>query len=266
MWKGTALGMPSLLEVEDLAALAGLCGELGLDFVELNANLPAWADPSGVSRAALRRAKRDNGIAFTLHLDERMDVCDFNPLVAQAHRETVRRALELAAEAEMPILNLHMNPGVYFTLPQGRVYLYEREGKRYEDCLCALRDLVEREAPDGLTVCVENTGGFRPFEREGVELLLQSRRFGLTLDVGHWHATGGADRALYEAHAGRVAHMHLHDALGRRDHLPLGQGEADISAALTLARSCGCRALIEVKTAEALRASVAALRSEALTR
>jgi sugar phosphate isomerase/epimerase len=190
-----------------------------------------------------------------------MDVCDFNPLIAGAHLETLRRALDLAGEVGMPILNMHMNPGVYFTLPGGRAYLYQRERQRYLDRLRALRDLVEREAPEGMTLCVENTSGFAPFEREGVALLLESGRFGLTLDVGHLDAAGGADEEFFRAHAQLLRHMHVHDVRGKENHLPLGAGEADWPAALELARAHGCRAVIEVKTAEALRASVAVIRA-----
>lgn len=52
----------------------------------------------------------------------------------------------------MPLVNLHLSLGVYFTLPQGRAYLYEREGARFLAGLEALRSLAEREAPAGLAV------------------------------------------------------------------------------------------------------------------
>ena len=114
-----------------------------IGFVELNANLPQFADPDAVDRRALRRAAQELGVGFTLHLDERLDACDFNPRVRGAWRDTFRRALELAAEAEMPLVNLHLSLGVYFTLPQGRAYLYEREGARFLAGLEALRSLAE---------------------------------------------------------------------------------------------------------------------------
>ena len=55
--------------------------------------------------------------------------------------------------------------------------------------------------------------------------------------------------------------MHLHDAKGtRQDHQPLGQGEMDIPAYLALAKERDCTVLLEVKTLEGLRQSVAWLR------
>lgn len=254
------LGIPTLLERPDILSSAALCAELGFGFVELNANLPQFADPDAVDRRALRRAAQELGVGFTLHLDERLDACDFNPRVRGAWRDTFRRALELAAEAEMPLVNLHLSLGVYFTLPQGRAYLYEREGARFLAGLEALRSLAEREAPAGLAVCVENTGGFPAFAREGLERLLESPRFGLTLDVGHLCAAGNADADFFAAHADRLRHMHLHDCRGGQDHLPLGAGALDWRDALALARARGVRAVVEVKTEAALRASARALR------
>ncbi len=54
----------------------------------------------------------------------------------------------------------------------------------------------------------------------------------LCFDVGHAYmedGNDGIDRFLHE-HAGRVAHLHLHDVRGRGDtHMPLGAGEIDFS-------------------------------------
>ena len=49
------LGIPTLLERPDILSSAALCAELGFGFVELNANLPQFADPDAVDRRALRR-------------------------------------------------------------------------------------------------------------------------------------------------------------------------------------------------------------------
>ena len=54
--------------------------------------------------------------------------------------------------------------------------------------------------------------------------------------------------------------MHLHDCRGGQDHLPLGAGALDWRGALALARARGVRAVVEVKTEAALRASARAIR------
>ena len=52
--------------------------------------------------------------------------------------------------------------------------------------------------------------------------------------------------------------MHLHDATHapNKNHLPLGEGEMDIAQKLRLAAEHDCRVVVEVKTVQALRASV----------
>ncbi|MGN1249962.1 MAG: sugar phosphate isomerase/epimerase family protein [Candidatus Spyradocola sp.] len=252
-------GMPTLVELAGAERNAALCAELGLRFVELNMNLPEYADVAGIDRALLRSLAEKHGVYFTLHLDERMDVCDFNPLVRAAYLETLRRALELAGELHMPILNLHFSSGVYFTLPDRKVWLYERQSGAFEEALDEFRALVDAHCPRGTRVCIENTDGFPAFARRGIEGLLDSPNFGLTLDVGHMHAIGDADAPFYAAHMERLAHMHLHDAAGRKNHLPLGAGDLDWREKIALAEAHGARAVVEVKTPDALRSSVEAL-------
>ena len=58
----------------------------------------------------------------------------------------------------------------------------------------------------------------------------------------------------------RLSHMHLHDAAGRKNHLPLGAGELNWREKIALAQAHGARAVVEVKTPAALHDSVKALR------
>ncbi|MBO5274167.1 MAG: hypothetical protein J6I45_06095, partial [Clostridia bacterium] len=51
-------------------------------------------------------------------------------------------------------------------------------------------------------------------------------------------------------------HMHLHDALGKRDHLALGSGELDLEGYLDLSCETDSSVVVEVKTVTGLRQSV----------
>ena len=57
-------------------------------------------------------------------------------------------------------------------------------------------------------------------------------------------------------HEDRLRHFHIHDALGRKNHMRLGTGELDLAWYIALAQRSRCRAVLEVKTAQALRESV----------
>ena len=81
------------------------------------------------------------------------------------------------------------------------------------------------------------------------------------MDVGHDHCTGVGDLDVILARAGKLRHMHLHDAIRpNRDHQALGTGELDIAARLTLAEQQHCTVVVEVKTAAALTESIRWLR------
>ncbi|MDL2317493.1 GNAT family N-acetyltransferase [Eubacteriales bacterium OttesenSCG-928-A19] len=253
------LGMPTLLEVPDALACAKVCAELGLSFVELNMNLPAY-QPGGIDESHMELARARHGVSFTLHLDERFDPCDLNPYVREAYLRTATDAIALAKRHAMPVVNMHFSPGVYFSLPDRQVYLYEAYGDPFLESLRRFRGLCEEAVGDSeICISVENCDGFPAFVREGIAFLLESPVFGLTLDIGHNYCANGADETFYAEHADRVHHLHIHDAAGGKCHLPLGEGTLDIRAALEMARARRARAVIEVKNLSGLRRSMEGL-------
>ena len=256
-------GMPVLLELDTLEQNAALCRELGLSFVELNMNLPQY-QLGEMKPKKLRDVAQMYGVYFTLHLDENLNVWDFNPAVAKAYFDTLLHAVKFAGEmGNIPVLNMHMSPGVHFTLPDRKVYLFEKYRESYWQRLFAFRSSCEKAVGDlSVRICMENTSGYPDFLREAVSYLLESHVFSLTWDVGHDHACGEKDREFILNRWERVSHFHLHDALGREDHLPLGQGEIDLKEKIGLAQLCGARCVVEVKTAQTLRRSIDYLKSE----
>ena len=254
-------GMPALLEHRTLTEDAALCRDLGLEFIELNLNVPQY-QPGRWDAAAISRVGEAYGVDFTIHLDENLNLFEFNPLVAEAWQQTLMDNIALAKQIGAGVLNMHLNRGVVFTLPEKKVYVFEKYLTEYLDGLKRVRDLCEGEiGSSGIRICLENTAGWLPWQVEALDVLLQSPVFGLTLDVGHDHCTGVGDLAVIRARKDRLRHIHLHDARRpNRDHLALGTGELDLSDRLNLAREQDCTVVIEVKTAEALRKSVAWLK------
>ena len=262
--------MPTLVEQRTPEDCAMLCGRFGLRFAELNMNFPEYRLDRIERTDELIRAAELSGIYYTIHLDENLDIADFNPLVSAAWLETVRRTIQAAKKllclkdrygdpARPMILNMHMNHGVHITLPKRKVQLYERDADEYMASFAAFRSLCEDWIDDSdLLISIENTDGFRPYEREAIEYLLESPVFGLTWDIGHSKAAGGQDEPFLLAHRDRLAHFHIHDGTQcpPRDHLPLGEGEIDLAARLRLARECGARCVLETKTAQALAQSI----------
>lgn len=250
-------GMPTLIENKNLEENVDLCKELGLQFVELNMNFPMYQIPQLEETERLKKLARENGIYFTIHLDENLNVCDFNPLVADAYMETTERALKVAEEIGAPLLNMHMNHGIYVTLPDRKVRLFGEYREPYMAAMHGFREICEKTAGDsGVKVCIENTDGYQDFEREAIDYLLESEMFALTWDIGHSHVCGNVDEAFLMERRDRLYHFHIHDAKGTANHQTLGFGEIDLAQRLGLAETNGCRCVVETKTVEALRHSV----------
>jgi len=132
-------GMPTLIDVPSPEECCALCRSLGLDFVELNMNLPHY-QPGTLDVDRLLAAAETHGVYYTLHLDENLNPCDFNPLVAKAYTETALRALDIARRLHAPVVTMHLSLGVFFTLPGRRVYLFDTYKDQYRANLRAFRD------------------------------------------------------------------------------------------------------------------------------
>jgi sugar phosphate isomerase/epimerase len=248
--------MPTLLENETLAESAALCRELGLSFVEINMNLPQYQIQT-LDVGYLKQVTAEYGVGFTIHLDENMNIADFNPYVADSYIRTTVETIELAKKLEMPVLNMHMPLGVYFTLPEGKVYLLERYQDQYRARAEQFRDACAAVIGDsGVKICVENWSGYTPWQVPVLDCLLESPAFGLTFDVGHNFCKQGMDEPVILQRREKLCHMHLHDVRdGCRDHQALGTGDLDIAKCLALAEECATTVVVETKTVAGLRAS-----------
>lgn len=250
------LGMPTLIELPELADCAQLCRELGLQFVELNMNLPQY-QADRFEPAMFRQIQEEYGIYFTIHLDENLNPADFNPHVSEAYQRTTEEAILFAKALKIPILNMHLSRGVYFTMPDRKIFLYDVYREAYLGKMCAFRERCERVVgASDVRICIENSDGFTDFHEEALQILLKSPVFALTYDIGHNHAICGRDEPIILQHSQKLAHFHFHDAKDKRNHLPLGTGDLDLPKYLRLAEQCGSRIVLETKTIEGLRQSV----------
>ncbi|MBQ2828575.1 MAG: sugar phosphate isomerase/epimerase [Clostridia bacterium] len=249
-------GIPTLIETRTLEECAKLCAELGLYFIELNMNLPQYQLPK-IDVEYFKSIADKYGIYYAIHLDENLNVCDFNSYVADAYIKTVADTIEIAKQLDIKVLNMHMAKGVYFTLPDRKVHLFSKYKEQYFKSIIDFRDMCENAIGDAdMKICIENCDGYEDFQKEAIELLLESNVFALTFDVGHNHGIGGTDEEFIMKHKDRLHHIHLHDAKDRKNHLTLGTGEMDIKKYLSLAKEQNCRVVLETKTIAGLKQSV----------
>lgn len=252
-------GMPYLLEMHSVEECCALAHELRLAFVELNANFPD-CQVDRLDLVMLHQLSRRYGVYFTLHVEEECDPFTFNQTVRNAWLKNVRRALELATALKLPIVNMHFPHGVYITLPERKVYLYDQYEAELYAALAEFRGMCEQALAGTQTrIAIENTDGWKAHEQRAIEFLLESPVFGLTLDIGHSHGVEDADEPFFRRHDDRLIHMHGHDGAGKKNHLALGDGEIDLRERFAWAKRREARVVLETKTIAALRTSVARL-------
>lgn len=243
------LGMPIMLG-ETLEDQVELCKQLGLQFIELNANFKEYL-PHRLEYDALLRLADENDLYYTIHLDDHFSPCHLDERVANAHVAAVLDAIRAAKRLSVPILNIHIAKMGVVTLPSGPVSLFDVYEKDCTAGLIGFRQACEAEIGGAdIKICIENYGGTHSaqFMQKTLALLLESDVFGLTWDIGHDATSGFDDEAIIMQYPDRVRHFHIHDVLGMKDHLPLGDGALDIMKYLHMASS----AVIEVKTVEGL--------------
>ena len=258
-------GMPTLIENKSLEEDVKLCERLGLSFVELNMNFPEYRIDRLENTERFRAAAEKAGIFYSIHLQENFDVADFNPLVAEAYLETMRRTIRVAKKlAELNpedspfIINMHLVHGVHITLPDKKQMVYETEKEAYLAAYKNFRDLTEEWiGSEKILVTIENTDGFTPYETEVIALLLESPKFALAWDICHSKAIGEIDMPLLLKNWNRIVHFHIHDGQDNppASHLGLGDGDIDLQTRLEFAQKCNANCVLETKTSDALEQS-----------
>lgn len=249
-------GIPTLIENNSIEESVKLCKNLGFNFVELNMNLPQY-QLENIDVEKLNRLKEENNIFFTIHLDENLNVSDFNSYVANAYLKTVLETIEIAKLLDVKIINMHLSKGVYFTLPDKKVYLFEQYRENYLQSITSFRNTIEKKLKNtDIKICIENTNGYTDFQIEAIDILLQSSVFALTFDIGHSHCVDNIDEKFIINRENNLIHLHLHDAQDKKDHMTLGTGNVNIEKYIELAKKHNCTVVLETKTVEALKKSV----------
>ena len=250
-------GMPSLVALEGPRLTVDLCRRLGLHFIEFNMSFPLYGRQALKEMQGLMREAADSGLFLTLHFDENAALFDFDSQIADAYWQLLQDAMALSPALGVRLINIHFERGVWVTLPEKKIYLFDSYREAFHQRVLTLRDRVEQLAGShGPLISIENTGGWLPFQQEAVQLLLQSPAFCLTWDVGHSTMAKEDDEHFVRAHAPRLRHMHLHDVKNGVDHQPLGSGQVDIAERLQVAVRQNCTVVVEIKTVEALEQSV----------
>jgi len=256
-----SLGIPTLIEIPDFQHTVALASKLKVDFIELNMNMPEFC-PESLSAEKIRKVTKEKGIDFTIHMPDDTDLASFHESIREGHVKRFGETARWAAEAGAKVINLHLSPGIYFTLPDRRVWIYENY---YDKFIANLKEayakVIKYAAQYDIMVCTENVNNFHhPFVGKAIDDLCQLDHFYLTWDIGHDARAGFEEQKVLLRHRGRIKHMHLHDYNGMSDHQIPFTGELDIEGMLRFAQKHRCSVLIETKTASSVTQSVKVVR------
>ena len=257
------IGMPTLVEYDSLQENIDLCIDLGLDFIEINMNLPQF-QPDRLDILKLKEYQKKHGIFFTFHLPEELDIANFNYRVSNAYLNVVKDVIEIAESIKSPIINMHMNLGIYFTLPTKKEYLYKKYESSYIKTISNFANFINQLLEDSNTkLSIENTGIYdKDYIISALNELIQYNNIVLTWDIGHDYSSGCKDEYYIRNNLHKLKHMHIHDAINSNNHLPLFSGNIDIKDKLTIALETKSTCVIETKTVEGLKESVNKLRDK----
>jgi sugar phosphate isomerase/epimerase len=248
------IGIPTLLELNTIESTVELCNELNLKMIEISMTRPEFF-PISLSPDKLINYSEKYGIEFSLHLPEEIDLATFHEPIREAYVNLILEMLTWANNSNIKIVNMHLSNGIYYTMPQGKIWLYDVYKDKFKsNILDSLNRIIQKSIKYDIKICIENCSNFNlSFIREIVDI---SQGTYLTWDVGHDAATGYKETEVILNHKNRIAHMHLHDNIDNIPHKELYTGDVKIDEMIKFAKSKDIGVIVEVKTVESLRKSI----------
>ncbi|MFA6782883.1 MAG: sugar phosphate isomerase/epimerase family protein [Sedimentibacter sp.] len=251
------LGMPALVEYTSLNQLLELCMKLKLSFIELNMNLP-YNFIQKLPPNELKKITRDTNIKFTMHMPDEADIGSFYESVRAGYVQLFSDTIEWAKEAGVQLLNMHIIEGSKMTLPDKKIYIYDKYSEEFtNNFIKSIKTLSNKAQKNNIILAIENSSNFgNKYIQDVLDIALTYPKIKLTWDTGHDAVSNFKDQIYLMENKEYITHMHLHDAKGSHDHQVLFEGELNIKELLNFAQSVNIKTLIEVKTEEALIKSI----------
>lgn len=242
-------GMPTLVKFDSIDETVIFAKQNNLDFIELNMDLPYCLNISNLDKY---------DIEFTMHISEEINVADLNPNLREAYLEEAISQIKLGITNGIKKYNIHIDSGVYFTLPSGKYFLNEKYVDIYKKHLnesCKILNDLARD--NNIEINFENTK-IHKFVGIAVNVISSYEHLGFTLDIGHNEKNGNKAYQLF-SDTNKIKHIHMHDYDRKSDHLAIGTGIIDFSKYSNLLKSN--YVVIEVKEEQELIESIKTISS-----
>lgn len=246
--------MPILVEFHSLSENIDLCKKLNLDFIELNLDIPYCF----IDRLDTNSLKNNN---FTIHLSEKFDVGELNNSLRNFYLNEIEKIISFGIKYNIFKYNLHLDPGIHFSLPNKKIFIYEEYIddylRAYEDSCNILSKLANKY---NSTILFENVK-VESYTLKVIDIIAKYDNLFFTLDLGHNIRYGNLAKEKFMEYSNKIKHIHLHDFNGSKDHQELFTGLLNVKEELNFCKQHNLDVLIEVKRKEELINSVNKLRN-----
>lgn len=246
--------MPILVEFHSLSENIDLCKKLDLDFIELNLDIPYCF----IDRLDTNSLKNNN---FTIHLSEKFDVGELNNSLRNFYLNEIEKIISFGIKYNIFKYNLHLDPGIHFSLPNKKIFIYEEYIddylRAYEDSCNILSKLANKY---NATILFENVK-VESYTLKVIDIIAKYDNLFFTLDLGHNIRYGNLAKEKFMEYSNKIKHIHLHDFNGSKDHQELFTGILNVKDELDFCKQHNLDVLIEVKRKEELINSVNKLRN-----
>ncbi len=246
--------MPILVEFHSLSENIDLCKKLNLDFIELNLDIPYCF----IDRLDTNSLKNNN---FTIHLSEKFDVGELNNSLRNFYLNEIEKIISFGIKYNIFKYNLHLDPGIHFSLPNKKIFIYEEYIddylRAYEDSCNILSKLANKY---NSTLLFENVK-VESYTLKVIDIIAKYDNLFFTLDLGHNIRYGNLAKEKFMEYNNKIKHIHLHDFNGSKDHQELFTGILNVKEELNFCKQHNLDVLIEVKRKEELINSVNKLRN-----
>lgn len=246
--------MPILVEFHSLSENIDLCKKLNLDFIELNLDIPYCF----IDRLDTNSLKNNN---FTIHLSEKFDVGELNNSLRNFYLNEIEKIISFGIKYNIFKYNLHLDPGIHFSLPDKKIFIYEEYIddylRAYEDSCNILSKIANKY---NATILFENVK-VESYTLKVIDIIAKYDNLFFTLDLGHNIRYGNLAKEKFMQYSDKIKHIHLHDFNGSKDHQELFTGLLNVKEELNFCKQHNLDVLIEVKRKEELINSVNKLRN-----
>ncbi|MBE6130704.1 MAG: sugar phosphate isomerase/epimerase [Erysipelotrichaceae bacterium] len=219
------LGMPILFEYDSLIDNVKLAKQLGFEFIELNLNFSCCRDE--LSNKEIIEYLINSDLEFTIHFFDEFDAASYDEVV-EGYIKILENYLELSKDLNIKLLNIHLNEGPIVTISGIKNYLYEKEYNLYisklKNNLSKIKKLLNKY---NIELVLENVKTPNFIVNTYIDLVKEG--FSFNYDIGHDYIDKNIIIDLIDKHNLKFNEFHFHDAMNKKCHLVLGEGNMNLS-------------------------------------